>query len=434
MKLRVLWQAPAHLAMIAFAAVFLTHLDLYLEAAGQWPIPMLAVNVCFVVVIGLVAGTFLQAAGSAAVRQRVIRLYRANVRVLLPLAMIVVGSFMAAFSKTAYLEVGPRYVLYPAYTATLFVCSMLLLVPRYRQRWFTVYLFTAFAVTVGGILWDVVHPGTFSILPDRAAGFARNPNGGGFLVIALSVGLLSFERVRLFDLLVLVATTAAAIATLSRGAMLLVAFVTMCYAACVVRSAWKEGVGRVLRVVGGLGLLVCITGAGTIFLISQRMFASPGSRVDMLLGREQAIGPNESRVELLEYSIQLARESPIFVYGSGFTARMAQGPHNMYVSRWLDDGLVGMLSYIWLLLALAWTFWKRRYIPGMVFTAVLMAEGFFSHNIYEERAFLILPGLLLSASFFAMADIVPAPAERRLGTIAVTRKPSRQMSPPSLSA
>jgi O-antigen ligase len=433
MKLRAIGVLPSHLVMVGFAVVFVTHLDLYLEAVGQWPVPMLAVHVCAAVVAALTVPTLVHAAGSTSARDREIELLSGNTRVLLALEAVVAASFIAAFSRTAWLDVGPRYVLYPAYTATVIVFSMLLPFPAHRREWFWWYIFAAFVVTVGSILTDVWHPGTFSIIPERAAGFARNPNGGGFLVVALCTTLLSFERVRPLDLFVLVATTGAVVATLSRGAMLLVAFVAVCYAAFVVRHAWRRGIGTVLKVVGGLGLLVGLTVGGTTVLIGQRMFTSPGSRVDMLLGREQAIGPRESRIELLQHSLDLARESPVFGYGSGFTARMPQGPHNMYVSRWLDDGLPGMLSYIGLLVTLALTFWKRRYIPGMVFTAVLVVEGFFSHNIFEERAFLILPGVLLTLSYFASRETVPARAKRGWGPTPVPRPAVRRTAPPTLS-
>ncbi len=433
MKLRTLGMLPLHAAMASFAAVFMTSLDQYLEGVGKWPIPMLAVNVCAAVVVALTAATLVHAAGSASARERVLRLLLANRRVLLALGAVVIASFIAAFSRTAWLDVGPRYVLFTAYTATVFLFSMLLPFPAHRREWFWWYLFAAFVVTVGSILTDVWRPGTFSIIPERAAGFTRNPNGGGFLVVAICTTLLSFERIRFLDLFLLVATTGAVVATQSRGAMLLMAFVSICYAGCVVRHAWRRGIGTVLKVIGGLGLLVGLTVGGTALLIGQRMFASPGSRVDMLLGREQAIGPNESRVELLEHSLELVRESPVFGYGSGFTARMPQGPHNMYISRWLDDGLLGMLCYIWLLVAMALTFVKRRFIPGIVFTALLVTEGFFNHNIFEERAFLILPGVLLGLSYFAARETVPA-GNPRGWSPAPVRGPVPGATPPTLSA
>ena len=433
MRIRSLWALPSHVAMVGFAAVFLTYFDLYLEATGRWPLPILAVNVCLGVVVALTIGTLVQAAGSQSARDEIVRMYRANAGVLLALAAVAGATFVSAFSRTAYLDVGPRHVLYPAYSAAVIVFSMLLPVPAHRRQRFRLYLFVAFAITVGSILTDVLQPGTFSMLPDRAAGFARNPNGGGFLVVALCTALVSFERIRAIDLLVLAATTGAVVATLSRGAVILLLFVATCYAGSVVRHAWPRGMLTVLRRVGGLVLLVTVTVIATTLLIGQRMFATPSARLDMLLGREQAIGPRESRVELLQESLELVRESPVFGYGSGYTARMPEGPHNMYVSRWLDDGLLGIASFVWLLGALGLTFWKRRYMPGIVFTGVLAIEGLFSHNILEERSFLLLPGTLLTLSFFATLEPLGASAKRAWNATPIARRGVGRPAPPPLS-
>src|SRR4051794_36522771 len=182
MRIRTLWVVPSHVAMLAFSVVFLTCYDLYVESQGRLPVPVLAVNLCLYAVAGLTAVTMLRAAASATARDRILTLYRAHASVLLPLAAVVGASFVSAYSRTSYLDEGPRYVMYPAYGATVIILSMLLPFPDHRRRQFRWYLFAAFAVSVAAVLTDVWHPGTFSILPDRAAGFPRNPNGGGFLV------------------------------------------------------------------------------------------------------------------------------------------------------------------------------------------------------------------------------------------------------------
>jgi len=418
--------------MVAFAVVFLTSFDYYLEAVGRLPVPVLAVNLCLYAIVVLASGVLLQAAASESARARVVSMYQAHSLVLAALGAVVVASFLSAFQRTSYLDEGPRYVLYPAYEATMIVVSMLLPFPAHRRRWFRWYLCAALAVSVASVVTDVLHPGTFSIVADRAAGFTRNPNSAGFLVVTLCCGLLSFDRVRVIDLLVLAATTVAVIATLSRGAAILLAFVITCYAICVVRQARRRGAATLLKRLAAITLLLGITSAAVTILIGQRMFATSGSRIEMLFGRRQMIGPRESRVELLQYSWELVRKSPLVGYGSGFTFTMRQGPHNIYISRWLDNGLIGLVCFLGLLAAVGVTFWKRRYTAGLVFVGVLVIEGFFSHNLLEERAFLVLLGIFLTLSFFSAPEPVGIPTRSDPRAATVRRAGVRTAAPRAL--
>ena len=85
----------------------------------------------------------------------------------------------------------------------------------------------------------------------------------------------------------------------------------------------------------------------------------------------------------------------------------------MYVSRWLDNGVPGIASYLWLLTAASLLFWRRRYLPGLVFMGVVVLEGFFSHNLLDERAFVLLLGVLLSLSVFKARESAMAPQRSR---------------------
>jgi O-antigen ligase len=318
--------------------------------------------------------TIVRATASERERARVITFYRANVAVLAPLAATVFSSFLGAFVTTANLDEGPRYVLYPAYNATIIILSMLLPFQEHHRKWMRWYLGVAFVLAAGSVFVDVIRPATFSILPDRAAGFARNPNGGGFLLVALCSALIVFDRVRGIDLAVLAVTALGVIATLSRGGAILLAFVVCCYVPCVVRDALRRGPRVIVMRLVALVALVAGTYVGITELISQRMFSGRGSRVEMLLGKEKVVGDRESRVGLLAESWEMVREAPWLGYGSGFTMSMPQGPHNMYVSRWLDNGLPGVVSYVWLLGAAGFLLWRRRYLPGLVFMGVVAPQ------------------------------------------------------------
>jgi O-antigen ligase len=411
MNVRALRQFPSVLLMSAFFAAFVSYLDHHLEARGA--LPFKNVSMFLWALAAMTAGTVLRAAASPRERARLITLYRMHVGVLAPLGAVVLCSFASAFLPTANLDEGPRYVLYPAYNAAIVVLSMLLPFPEHHRKRIRWYLAIAFALAAASVFVDVIRPGTFSILPDRAAGFARNPNGGSFLLIALCCSMIVFDRVRGVDLVVLGVTALGVIATLSRGGAVLLALVVCCYVPCVVRDAARRGVGVVVIRLAALLLLVGGTYAATSRLIDQRMFAGTGSRVGMLLGTQQVVGPRESRIGLLAESWELVREAPLLGYGSGFTFAMPQGPHNIYLSRWLDNGLAGVVSYTWLLAACCLTFWRRRHAAGLVFMAVVVIEGFFSHNLLDERVFLLLIGVLLTLSAYGATERAVAPQSAR---------------------
>jgi O-antigen ligase len=421
--------------MSAFFAIFASCYDQYLDARRV--LPFLSVFLFLWGLVAMTVATMVRATASERERARVITFYRANVVVLAPLAAIALSSFLGAFVPTANLDEGPRYVLYPAYNATIVVLAMLLPFQEHHRKLMRWYLAVAFVLAAGSVFVDVIRPATFSILPDRAAGFARNPNGAGFLLVTLCCALIVFDRVRGIDLAVLAVTALGVIATLSRGGAILLAFVVCCYVPCVVRDALRRGARVIVIRLLALVLLVAGTYAATTELISQRMFSGRGSRVEMLLGKESVVGPRESRVGLLAESWEMVRESPWLGYGSGFTFSMPQGPHNMYVSRWLDNGLPGVVSYVWLLAAASLLFWRRRYLPGLVFMGVVVLEGFFSHNLLDERAFVLLFGVLLSLSVFKARGPAMAPQRSRRSWAApgvVARPAGARDAPVALSS
>jgi O-antigen ligase len=266
---------------------------------------------------------------------------------------------------------------------------------------------------------DVARPGTFSDLHDRAAGFGQNPNRTGFVLVSLCCGILSYDRVRLVDLLVLGLTALAVLSTLSRAAAIMLACVTVGYTGFVVRRAWRRGVHIVFLRLAGLVLLIGATYGAATVLLGQTMFTGSTSnlqtRLGMLRGRVAVVGPEDSRIQVAREGWEMVRESPFLGYGSGFTYVLPVGPHNIYLSRWLDNGFLGALAVVWLFGAMGVTFWRRRYTGGLLFTAVVTLEGFFSHNLFEERVFFVMLGVFLtlsSSESFKPATRSAAPALR----------------------
>jgi len=410
MTARTLRELPSVLLMTAFVATFGSCLDYHLAARGM--LPSLRVYVFLWSLVAVNATILIGALASARQRTRLVQLYWTHRTVLVPLTAIVVCSFIGAFPATAHLGQGPRYVLYPAYYAVVVMCSMLLPFRAHHRRRMRTYLLVAFALAAGSIFVDVINPATFSPQPDRAAGFAMNPNGAAFLLVSLCCALIVFDRVRTTDLIVIGVTALGVLATWSRGGFVLLAFVVGCYAVGVARHGSRRG-GRVLMLqAAACVLLLAGISAAAQTLVTRGVFGS-GTRVQMFLGEREIVTTNNARVQLLAHSWDLIRQSPLLGYGSGYSFAMPQGPHNIYLSRWLDNGLIGLVSFVWLLVAACVTFRARRYTPGLVFTGVLAIEGLFSHNLLDERVFHLLLGMMLTAS--ALQAAAPVTTAWRFG-------------------
>jgi O-antigen ligase len=332
--------------------------------------------------------------------------YFNNVSVILPLAGIVVFSFVSSFIATAYSDVGPRYVMYPAYDAVIVLLAMLLPAREHHRRRFRLYLFGALVLLAGSVFVDAINPGTFSSVNTRAAGFPANPNIAAFVLVALCCLILDFERIEPLGVIALSLTSVGVLATLSRGGILMLAFVLVCYTYMMVR---RKGRGRI-RLLGAVAVVACL--GSMIFLASEQLmqrasiFSLPSqNRQGMLLGRDAIVSPQEGRLRLLEESWALIHEAPILGFGSGFTYTTGEGPHNIYLQQWINNGIGGLICYLWLLIAATRLFWSRRSRAGLVFMGVVSLEGWVSHNLLEERVFLVSLGVLLTVSYFRAHDV-----------------------------
>ncbi len=71
----------------------------------------------------------------------------------------------------------------------------------------------------------------------------------------------------------------------------------------------------------------------------------------------------------------------------------------MYLEQLVNNGVPGLLSYIWLLVAGYWLFRRRDFTSGKVFVGVITVYGLFSHTVLGERPFQMLYGMLLTLSW-----------------------------------
>ena len=117
---------------------------------------------------------------------------------------------------------------------------------------------------------------------------------------------------------------------------------------------------------------------------------------------------DSGRGSLALAALDMFFDRPLLGHGLGKTRSWSMednGPHNMFVMWAAEHGLLGLLLYPALGVAMYLT--NRR---SACFVLVLMAAGMFSHNLFEDRNVLILMALAT-----AVASTRPAPAWLRDG-------------------
>jgi len=394
---------PIGMVTVLSMGVLMSHADVAYRLRGG--LPFGASNLLLAVLACLTAGMLLRALLSPSLRGRLWGAYTAQVPVILPFLGVVLFSLLSAFVPTANFQEGTHWVLLPLYDLLVVLLVMPLALERHRRRYLKAALLLAFLLLLGSVGMDVMRPGTFSRIEFRAAGFPTNPNGAAFVLVTLAATILDYSRVRLIDLAVLVLAALGVLATLSRGGTILLSLLVVSYAYVVIRRAR----GGPVRATGRL-IMICAVGAVGFVAMERLMgaaiFSVQSDRLDIFRGRSEALTTEDSRFAALRASWEFVQESPVLGRGSGFTydgGTLREGPHNMYVQQWLNNGIGGLLCYIWLLGAAALLFWRRRHPPGFVFTGLMAVQSLLSHNLLEERAFLVPFGVFLMTSYISAA-------------------------------
>jgi len=149
-------------------------------------------------------------------------------------------------------------------------------------------------------------------------------------------------------------------------------------------------------------LLVFATLAAVSFLVafSQISVANQGnSRLSRLLNNQPVDdGSAGTRMDALQEGLALIEAAPLSGHGTGFSRTMSELPHNIYIQQWVNNGAVGLLLYLGFMTSAFCTFLYRGSRNGIALIIIAAIGGIFSHNILDQRPFLILLGLLLGIS------------------------------------
>lgn len=316
--------------------------------------------------------------------------------VILPFAVLVLFSLLGILVRTPHIHSDMRPLFFPILDFYVFLTGILLGSMGIRRSVWRTGMALGLLVTFVTIGIDVVRPHTFTLEElEGPSGLAQNPNGGAYVALLLMVCALDWKKptFKWRDILVIALAFIAIFLTSSRSGILAAGIVGLVYLYKALKANRQAAkIKAALSFMFLMGLLVL---AVYHFVESGLVYDGGSSKFSRLLDMDAEIlrfGDIASleRIDAVDRSLRIISERTALGMGTGYVYSMPVGPHNMYLARWVDNGLIGLLSYLWLISAAFVVNWRNRNPEGMVIALVVLFFGFFSHNVLEDRTILLL--------------------------------------------
>lgn len=399
--------ALAFLYVCTGFGLFLSVADNYLGKAGLLPLPPTVLALGFM--LSIVGCAMVKDFLSGKPTEGLGMVLRSNTAVIYPFAFLAFTSLVFALHPTAYWGEDRKWIYLQSYDFLIFLTAMLIPGLVFIRRSYRLFVIIGLLTVLGSIWYEVENPSTFSSVPSRAAGFPGNSNWGALITVMICSMSLGYRDgpSRLLDVVLIAITGLGLYFTLSRSGTINFSFLICFYCWSALQSSRNR-----LQTGLAIGLaLVCLLSFFFLVvpLISQSSTLMSGgtkaeNRLTSLFGGEVVDdGSADDRLEAARETLDKIEQSPVFGHGTGFNRRMRQTPHNLYLKLWVDEGMFGLIAWISLLIGGFWLFSARDYRPGQALILVTAFGGFFSHNILEQRTFLILLGTGAAMSLFHAA-------------------------------
>ncbi len=382
---------------------FVSIADNYLGRIGVLPLPPTTLAILFLLPFAGVA--LISDMISAIPLRRTIRLFRANFAVIVPFALVALCALGFSIHPSAYWKEKSKWIFLIPYSFVVFVFAMFLPYSAVVRKYFHWFSFGGLVALAASIFTDSLYPLSFSVEPNRPAGFPGNANWGALSLVMLTAATLRYDlsRYRVFDLTVLSLGGIGVFLTLSRSGMTNLILLICIYFGFVLFGPNSSRRNRPMIIASAFFVMLFFAITLTV-VVTQMQSTGHLSSQSRLLGFLQGElvddGSSAERLGAAQHALELIAAAPLIGYGTGHTRTMPMTPHNLYLQQWVNNGLPGVLSYLLLLVGSFWMFYRRRFPQGMALICCTAVGGFFSHNILEQRSFLILLGAFSTISLF----------------------------------
>ena len=340
-----------------------------------------------------------------------VKTFRDNVFVIGGFAALALVSLLWSQMRNAYWHDGAIYILLPSYSFMVFAlaCTIPLIAPC--RRYWQIFFLMPLIVLLVTLAIDITNPGTFGRINARAAGFLENSNQAAYATAALCAMLIQYRKINILNTSLMIICGFAIFSTFSRGGMLCFILLTAIYVSSIrIQINFKN-----ILLLGTCGVLLlgAILFAAPHIVGKAEMFSSRGAQSRMeMFAFEKSLDDSsiKSRQDLIVDAVEQIKRAPILGHGTGYSRFAPVAPHNMYLTLWMELGIVGLGLYVWILVAGYRLFSERDFWPGKALILVVAVQSLFSHTVLQEFQFLIGYGFLLTLSWFN----AHGPAEMRV--------------------
>jgi len=379
---------------------FLLRLDSYLFNRGLLPaapIYLLAGWIAAVGLLGLLSTSF--------ERHYPVSFYRCW-PIILPFIAIMALSWIGIFGEQAFFGDNYKFLLITTLDFGLFLTGILIGIMKMRKGILSMGITIAWATLIITSFTDILYPGTFSLVDTRAAGLFEDPNEAAFSIVLFTSVLLSWDKkaMNLRDLFIFAVCGVAVFFTFSRGGAIEFLMLAFLY--------WINLTNRHrFYSIIQIAVFIILLSVGVSFLlpdyISQLKILEVNSyRVGWFFGDfGGAFATSDPRVGRLWEAVALVGINPFFGLGTGYVASMSPyGPHNIFLGRWIDNGVFGMLSYVWLLAAALVMNKTAGNFGGVAAVVTIILYGLVSHTALDDRVILLVMSIITARAIVNRAN------------------------------
>jgi len=232
----------------------------------------------------------------------------------------------------------------------------------------------------------------------RAAGFLANANDGADTVAALMLVSLPWrERNAIGYVLIIIGFIGCGL-TLSRGGLALWGLVSIAYIGLTLMGgrASAKITAMVTAGVAGVGVTVFIR-SPELLIPLLGLSTGTTNRLASIASFAQgdlSSANNDGRGTMVAEWFDVVQREPFLGGGTNYSWEQIgptwgyqhYGPHNTYLARMADCGLIGIMSLVGFIFLWCVYFWTRRLVEGVIFTLAFAYTCMLSHNVVGMRS------------------------------------------------
>lgn len=273
-------------------------------------------------------------------------------------------------------------------------------------RWarFAVAGVVLFDVTVN--VYEFFVPNSFSNVIGRSAGLYLNPNiAGECMVLGMVLSVTALPRPLRLPFMVL--TGIGLFATFSRAGIFTWAISVAAF--LLVREV------RIKDLIVGTALGSCLVVLVLLPQLDALLSALDNAQtinanvLERLAWFTDPTGVEDhsswERRYIADRAWETIGDAPVIGHGTGSYYELGIPPHNQYLAFMLDHGILGLLIFPSLLLAVIWNARAETKYVGMIYAVGLLVFGLFSHGLVFEPTHLLLISLMATMGIASREEI-----------------------------